>query len=55
MFYGDKTLSIMYHLGANLIIIGYDEDKLRVAVLNKDGIRGEEHYSVLPTDLVLRQ
>lgn len=42
-------------MGANLIITGYDEDKLRVAVLNKDGIRGEEHYSVSPTDLVLRQ
>lgn len=44
-------------VGANLIVTGYDGDKLKVAVLNKDGLtsRNGKRYSVLPTDLVLRQ
>lgn len=44
-------------VGANLMITGYDEDKLKVVVLNKDGIakRNRESYSVSPTDLILKQ
>lgn len=44
-------------VGADLIVTGYDEDKLKVAVLNKDGLtpRDGKRYSVLPTDLILRQ
>lgn len=44
-------------VGANLMITGYDEDKLKVVVLNKDGIakRNGESYSVSPTDLILKQ
>lgn len=44
-------------VGANLMITGYDEDKLKVVVINKDGIamRDGESYSVSPTDLILKQ
>ena len=44
-------------MGANLVVTGYDEDKLVVAVLGKDGLNivDEKRYSVLPTDLILRQ
>lgn len=44
-------------MGANSVITGYDEDKLVAAVLGKDGLNpvDEKHYSVLPTDLILRQ
>ena len=44
-------------VGANLMITGYDEDKLKVVVLNKEGIakRKGESYSVSPTDLILKQ
>lgn len=44
-------------VGANLMITGYHEDKLKVVVLNKDGIAMEdgESYSVSPTDLILKQ
>lgn len=44
-------------LGANLIVTGYDEDKLVVAVIESNGLILENttRYSVLPTDLVLKK
>lgn len=44
-------------LGANLIVTGYDEDKLVVAVIENNGLILENttRYSVLPTDLVLKK